>query len=286
MTIVVTGANGQLGGAVIRHLQDKIPNDQIVASVRDPDKASGLGVEVRHGDFDRPETLAGAFAGADKLLVVSTDTFDYSLKLRQHTAAVDAAAKAGVKHIVYTSITAADTNSVVLAEAHRPTEQAIVDSGVPYTFLRNNWYFENDHGTIAGALATGTVATSSGEGRFAPALRDEYALAAAGVLATDGHQGAVYELGGAVSYSYAEWAAALATASGKSVTYAEITDEQARAGLSAAGLPGPLVEMLLSFYGALGRGEFDVPSRDLATLIGREPATLDEMFATALVATG
>jgi len=135
--------------------------------VRDRSKAQDVGVQVREGDFDRPVTLVQAFAGADRLLLVSTDTFDNAAKLGQHRAAV-AAVEARVGHVVYTSITAADTNGIVLADAHRPTEQAILASGLPYTFLRNDWYLENDLGTIAGALATGTLATSSRGGRFAP----------------------------------------------------------------------------------------------------------------------
>lgn len=131
-----------------------------------------------------------------------------------HRAAVAAAVAARVGHVIYTSITAADTNGIVLADAHRPTEQAILASGLPYTFLRNDWYLENDLGTIAGALATGTLATSSRGGRFAPAPREDYARAAATVLATDGHEGVTYELGASASSSYADWAKALSNRDG------------------------------------------------------------------------
>jgi len=280
MTIVVTGATGQLGAAVVRRLLELVPAGDVVASVRDPRKAERLGVQVREGDFDRPGTLARAFAGADRLLLVSTDTFDTEVKLRQHRAAVAAAVEAGVGHIVYTSITAADTNGIVLADAHQPTEQAILASGLPYTFLRNGWYLENDLGTIAGALATGTLATSSRSGRFAPAPREDYARAAATVLATDGHEGVAYELGAPVSSSYADWAATLSTATGRHIAYAEVSQEHARAGLTAAGLPAPLVTMLVSFYDALARGDFDRPGDDLTRLSGRTPATMQE-FVTA-----
>ena len=239
-------------------------------------------MQVREGDFDRPVTLVQAFAGADRLLLVSTDTFDNAAKLGQHRAAVAAAVKARVGHVVYTSITAADTNGIVLADAHRPTEQAILASGLPYTFLRNDWYLENDLGTIAGALATGTLATSSRGGRFAPAPREDYARAAATVLATDGHEGVTYELGASASSSYADWAKALSTATGRHIAYAEVSEDQARAGLTAAGLPGPLVTMLVSFYGALARGEFDRPGEELARLSGRTPATLQDFVAAAV----
>ncbi len=282
MTIGVTGANGQFGSAVVRHLRDRMPNGSVVASVRDPSKATGLGVEVRHGDFDEPATLPQAFAGADKLLIVSTDGFDYPHKVRQHIAAAEAAVKAGVRHLVYTSVTAADTAGVVLAQAHRPTELAIESSGVPYTFLRNNTYFENDMGTVMTALATGTIATSTRGGRFAPAARDDYARAAAAVLGTDGHEGAIYELGAPTTYSYADWAEEISRASGQPVSHVEVSDEQAATAVQGAGLPDGVVELFVTFYGSVARGEFDVPSQDLTKLLEREPVSLRDLVAAAV----
>lgn len=283
MTIVVTGATGQLGRAVVGHLLERVPADRIVASVRDPRKAGDLGVEVRHGDFDRPETLAAAFAGAHKLLIISS-TGEEEDRLRQHAAAVKAAVEAGVRHIVYTSLTATDTAKIMLAGTHGPTEKAIKATGLPYTFLRNNWYLENDLGTVAGALVTGTVATSAKGGRFAPATRDDFAQAAAAVLATEGHENTVYELGSPVSYSYADFAEAISAATGREIGYTEITDEQAVQGLTAAGLPGGLIEVVVDFYQAVARGELDVPADDLATLIGHEPVTLRQWVADVVKA--
>ncbi|MFD8495479.1 SDR family oxidoreductase [Amycolatopsis sp. NPDC059657] len=281
MTIVVTGATGQLGRLIVKHLLERVPSSEVVGSVRTPEQAGDLGIEVRHGDFDRPETLPAAFAGADKLLIISTAGED-SVRLRQHTAAVDAAKAAGVKHILYTSLTAADTNGISLANTHRPTEEAIKATGIPFTFLRNNWYFENDLGTVAGALATGSIANSSQGGRFAPAAREDYARAAAVVLTTEGHENAIYELGGPVSYSYADWAAAIAEASGKEITYQEITPEQATAGLAAAGVPEHMVGLIVDFYATLARGEMDLPREDLRKLIGRDPVSLKEFVASAV----
>lgn len=281
MTIVVTGATGQLGRLVVKHLLERVPASEVVASVRAPEKAADLGVEVRHGDFDLPETLPAAFAGADKLLIISADG-DNVTRVRQHTAAVDAAKAAGVKHIIYTSLTAAATSGLTLADTHRPTEEAIKATGIPYTFLRNNWYFENDLGTVAGALATGKIANPSQGGRFAPAAREDYARAAAAVLATEGHENTVYELGNPVSYSYADWAAEISAASGKEIVYEELTPEQAAEGLAAIGLPGPLVDMILSFHATLARGEMDVPREDLRKLIGQDPVSLKEFVASAV----
>jgi NAD(P)H dehydrogenase (quinone) len=176
VTIVVTGATGQLGGAVVRHLLDRLPANEIVASVRDPRGARDLGVEVRHGDFDRPETLATAFAGASAVLIVSTPIGSTD-RIGQHTAAAHAARDAGAGRIVYTSMAAATTGRNLLAGTHERSEAAIRATGVPYTFLRNNWYLENDLGTVASALATGTIATSTQGGRFAPASYDDLARA-------------------------------------------------------------------------------------------------------------
>jgi len=283
MTIVVTGATGQLGRAVVGHLLDRVPADRVVASVRDAAKAGDLGVEVRQADFDHPETLKAAFAGADKVLIIST-LGEEEDRLRQHRAAVKAAAEAGAGHLIYTSLTSADTSKISLARVHGPTEEAILETGIPYTFLRNNWYFENDLGTVAGALATGTVATSAKGGRFAPATRDDYAQAAAAVLATDGHENTVYELGAPVTYSYADFAAAISAAAGREITYTEVSDEQAAQGLTAAGLPGALVEVIVDFYQALSRGDLDVGSGDLAKLIGHAPTTLQEWVSGVVAA--
>lgn len=282
MTIVVTGATGQLGSRVVEHLLQRVPAQRVVASVRVPRRAGHLGVEVRHGDFNRPETLRSAFAGADEVLIISTSTTDSGAKARQHVVALRAAEAAGVGRIVYTSLTAAGTSRFPLARAHRETELALTSSDIPCTILRNNWYFENDLGVIAQALATGVIATSSRGGRFAPAARDDFARAAAAVLTTDGHENAVYELGAPVSYSYQDWAEEISRAAGRTIRYVELDDEEAAAGLRGAQLPDALVTFLLAYYQALARGELDVPSDALSKLIGEEPASLRDLVSVAV----
>lgn len=282
MSIVVTGATGQLGRLVIADLVSRIGADRVVASTRSLGDAADLGVTARLGDFDRPETLRTAFAGAERLLLVSTAAGSNETRAAQHIRAVEVAAEIGVGHIVYTSITAADTSKIALADAHRPTEEAILATGIPYTFLRNNWYLENDLGTVQGALATGTIATSAGGGRFAPAARADFARAAGTVLATDGHENTIYELGAPVSYSYADWADAVAAETGRDITYTEIDDATAAAGLAAAGLPAHMVGLVVDFYQALARGDMDVPGDDLTRLIGRDPVTPREFVASVV----
>ncbi|MGC7100019.1 SDR family oxidoreductase [Amycolatopsis lurida] len=278
MTIVVTGANGQLGRLVVGQLLKRVDASEIAVSVREPAKAADLGVDVRHGDFDRPETLDQAFAGADKVLVISTgEASDH--RVTQHGNAIEAAKRAGVRHIFYTSLTKADSSSMLLARTHGPTEELLKASGLTYTILRNNWYLENDLGTIAAALATGTLASSAGDGRTAPVTRAEYAEAAAVALTTDGHENAVYELGSPVTYSYADWAAALSEATGREITFTALTDEQAEEQLTAAGLPAPLVGVLVDSNRGIAAGDLALAAPDLAKLIGREPVTLREWIA-------
>ncbi|MBN6037852.1 SDR family oxidoreductase [Amycolatopsis sp. 195334CR] len=276
MTIVVTGANGQLGRLVVEHLRKRGDASEIAVSVREPAKAQDLGVEVRQGDFDRPETLD--FTGAEKLLIISTgDASDH--RVTQHGNAIEAAKRAGVRHVFYTSLTKADSSSMLLARTHGPTEELLKASGLTYTILRNNWYLENDLGTIAAALATGTVASSAGDGRTAPVTRAEYAEAAAVALTTDGHENAIYELGSPVTYSYADWAAALSEATGREITFTALTDAQAAEQLTAAGLPAPVVEVLVDSNRGIAGGDLAVAAPDLAKLLGREPVTLREWVA-------
>jgi NAD(P)H dehydrogenase (quinone) len=283
MKIVVTGATGQLGRLVVKHLLDRVPASQVVASVRDPDKGGGLGVEVRHGDFDRPETLGTAFAGADKVLIISSQG-DTETRVRQHLAAVRAAREAGARHLLYTSMTRAVTNKIALADTHRPTEDAIKATGVPYTFLRNNWYFENDLGTVAAALASGTVSGSTKGGRWAPATRDDYARAAAVTLITGGHENAVYELGSPVSSGYADWAEAISAATGREIGYAEISSEQLAAELAGSGVSGEAVEVIIDAQQAISRSELDVPTGDLTKLLGHEPVALRDWITETVTA--
>ena len=284
MSIVVTGASGQLGRLVIQDLSTRVPAGRIVGVTRNPAAAADLGVEIRHGDFDRPDTLRTAFAGADRLLLISTAAGTNEARAAQHIRAIEVAADAHVGHLAYTSITAADSNKIALANAHRSTEEAIEATGIPYTFLRNNWYLENDLGTVHGALATGAIATSSRGGRFAPAARADYARAAAAVLATDGHPNTVYELGAPRSYGYADWADAVSAVTGRDITYAEIDDDAAAAGLAAAGVPAHMVTLVVDFYAALARGDMDVAGDDLATLIERDPVTPREFVAIGIKA--
>ena len=235
--IVVTGATGQLGKLVVEQLLEKVPAAQIVSAVRDPEKAADLaekGVQVREADYSKPETLAAAFAGAEKVLLVSSSEVGH--RVPQHQAVVDAARSAGVKLLAYTSILNLDTSSLLLAKEHKATEAYIRASGVPFTFLRNGWYTENHTGSIAAAVEHGAVLGAAKDGRFATATRADYAAAAVAVLTGEGHENNVYELGGDQPYTLAELAAEYARQSGKPVVYTDLPQAEYAKALTGFGL--------------------------------------------------
>jgi len=283
--ITVTGASGQLGRLVIEELLKDKTDEPIVAAVRTPSKVRDLverGVEAREADYDRPETLHSAFAGTDRLLLISSSTV--GSRFPQHKAVIDAAGKAGVSLLAYTSILHADTSPLELRQEHILTEQAIRESGVPYTLLRNGWYTENYTAGIPAALENGALAGCAGTGRIASAARADYAAAAAAVLTGTGHAGKTYELAGDDAYTLADLAAEISRQSGKTVPYNDMTEDAYRKLLVDAGLPEPLAAMLAdSDTGASKGGLFD-DSRTLSGLIGRPTTTLAEMVKRALAA--
>ncbi|EIR03716.1 quinone oxidoreductase 2, partial [Yersinia pestis PY-98] len=177
--IAVTGATGQLGRLVINVLLKKVPAHDIIAAVRSPDKAKdlmALGVQVRQADYNQPTTLDSAFKGVDKLLLISSS--EVGQRVAQHTAVINAAKRAGVKLLAYTSLLHADKSPLGLGEEHRATEGLLRDSGLPVVLLRNGWYTENYAASIAPALAHGAFIGAAGNGRIASASREDYAEAA------------------------------------------------------------------------------------------------------------
>jgi NAD(P)H dehydrogenase (quinone) len=284
MSLVVTGATGRLGRLVVEALLERgVTPSEIVATGRDIQKIKDLadrGVTVRRADFDEPDGLAAAFAGGDKLLLVSTSTV--GRRLAGHRAAIDAARAAGVSLVAYTSITHADTAVLRLAAEHRETERYLLDSGIPFTFLRNSWYLENYTSGIAGYLEHGSVTGSAGDGRVSAATLADYAQAAAAVLTTEGHAGAVYELGGDEAFTLAELAARLSAASGREIVYTDMPVQGFAELLTSVGLPKDYAEVLADADLGLGRGELFTDSGDLGRLIGRPTTTLSEAITSAL----
>lgn len=280
---VVTAATGHLGRLVLEQLLQKVPASQVIAAVRNPEKAKDLaarGVQVRKADYDAPATLEAAFRGAEKLLLISGS--EVGQRARQHAAAVDAARKAGVKLLAYTSILHADTSDISLAKEHLATEKAIRASGLPFVLLRNGWYIENYTENLGSALQHGALLGAAKEGRIAAATRADFAAAAVAVLTTPGHEGKVYELGGDQPFTMAELAAEVARQAGKPIVYNDMPADAYEKTLAGFGLPGPIAHMLASADAGISRGELDDRSGDLRRLIGRPTTPLAQAVSVAL----
>ncbi|PBQ09883.1 SDR family oxidoreductase [Pseudomonas syringae] len=282
--IVVTGATGQLGRLVIEQLLSRVPASQIIAAVRSPEKAADLsrqGIQVRQADYSQPATLDSAFAGADKVLLISSS--EVGQRLPQHKAVIDAAKRAGVQLLAYTSVLHADTSALSLAKEHRETEDYLRASGLPFALLRNGWYTENYTAGIPGALAHGAVMGCADEGRISSASRLDYAEAAAVLLTSKTAQaGNVYELAGDESYTLSEFAAQLSTQSGKSLPYVNLPQAEFEAALIQAGLPDFVARLLADSDAAAAKGALFDDSRQLSALIGRPTTPLSETIAETL----
>ncbi|HTY03283.1 MAG TPA: SDR family oxidoreductase [Rhodocyclaceae bacterium] len=281
--IVITGATGHLGRLVITALLKKLPANRIAAAVRDPAKAADLsarGIEVRHADYDRPDTLDRALQGTEKLLLISAS--EVGRRVAQHRAVIDAAKRQRVGQVVYTSILRADTSPLPLAAEHKETEALIRASGLPAVILRNGWYTENYTAGIPAALQHGAVFGCAGEGRISSAARADYAEAAAAVLAGDGQAGRVYELAGDTSYTLAELAEEISRQSGKKIAYRNLPEAEYRAALMGAGMPDWVAALLSeSDTGASKGGLFD-DGRQLSRLIGHATTPLAAVVKAAL----
>ena len=275
MRTLVTGAGGHLGSAVVETLLRHVPPDRVVAGTRVPNAAGGLraqGVDVRHCDFDDAESLEAAFRGIERLLIVSTDG-DNESRLRRHRSAVDAAAQAGVHFIAYTSLVKADSSPMALADVHRSTETRIRETGIPYSFLRNNWYIENERASLQAALAGQPILTAAGAGRIGWVSRDDLAEAAAAVLAGSGHQNSVYELSGPPR-TYASFAQAAGNFIGRDIPVVSLGDVEYGQMIAGFGLPIHVVELLVDAQRAMRQGAMDIESRDLEYLLGRPPTPI------------
>ncbi len=281
--IVITGATGQLGQLLIADLLKKLPAAQIVAAVRDVAKAAGLaalGVQVRHADYELPATLDAAFQGASKVLLISSNAM--GRRVAQHRNAIDAAVRAGVKLLAYTSVLHADTSKLGLAAEHRATEAAVLASGLPYTLLRNGWYMENYTAGLGGALEHGVLLGGAGEGRIAAAARADYAAAAVAVLLSEAPPQPVHELAGDAAFTLAELAAELALQAGKAVAYNNLDEAAYREALLGVGLPAGLAALIADSDAAAAQGALFDDGRSLSKLIGRPTTTLAAAVRAAL----
>ncbi|TIT24337.1 MAG: SDR family oxidoreductase [Mesorhizobium sp.] len=279
----ITGATGQLGRLVIETLLKTIPADRIVAAVRNPAKARDLaerGVTVREADYNRPDTLAPAFAGVQKLLLISST--EVSGRLPRHQAVIEAAKRAGVSLIAYTSMLHADTSPATLAIEHRQTEEVIAASGLPAVILRNGWYTENHLLALPAALEHGAFVGAAKDGRFSSAARRDYAEAAALVLTTDGQARKIYELAADQAFTLAELAAEFSRQSGKAIAYDDLSQAAYQDVLTGAGLPADFAALLADTDAAAARGALFDDGGALGRLIGRPTTSMQSLVAAAL----
>lgn len=276
---LVTGATGQLGRLVLAELARRTDPGAVAALARHP--AADLGVPVRQGDYTRPDTLDAALVGIERLLLISSNAV--GARTAQHANVLEAARRAGVRLVVYTSLLRADTSPLDLGVEHRETEALLRASGLPWVILRNGWYTENFTGGLDAALAAGAVIGSSGSGRIAAAARADYAAAAAAVLAAGAfHAGQTYELAGDTPFTMADFAAALTRASGRAIAYHDLPQDDYAAVLVGAGLPPAFAALLAQSSAASARGALDSDSHDLRRLIGRPTTPLATTLAAAL----
>ncbi|CCJ89967.1 SDR family oxidoreductase [Cronobacter turicensis] len=281
--IAITGATGHLGQRVIDTLLNTVAAQEIVAIVRNPAKAAALsakGVQVRAADYGDVAALTAAFAGVEKLLLISSS--EVGQRAPQHRNVIDAAKTAGVKLIAYTSLLHADRSPLGLAEEHVATEKMLADAGIPYVLLRNGWYTENYLASVPPALEHGVFIGSAGDGKIASASRQDYAEAAANVLTLDNQAGRVYELAGDNAWTLRDLTALLSKETGKTVAYQNLSEADFAAALAGAGLPEGFAKLLAdSDIGASKGGLFD-DSRQLSALIGRPTTSLETSLRESL----
>ena len=281
-TYALTGATGQLGQLVVPELLSRgvAPSD-LVAVVRDAAKAQPLadaGVQVRVADYDQPDALRAALAGVDRLLLISSSAIGQ--RAAQHANVIEAAKANGVARIVYTSLLKADTNTMPLGEEHVATEQLLTDSGIPAVVLRNGWYVENYTGQLDTYRAVGAIIGAVGDARVALAPRSDYAAAAAVALLDDTVTG-VHELAGpAVTMS--EFAAVLIDVTGSELPYKDVSLQDYRAGLLAAGLDEGTAGFVTALEAGTANGDLDGDSAAFATLLGRPVTDLRTAVAGAV----
>lgn len=286
MKILVTGATGHLGGKIIEFLVKKLPTTAIFAGTTNPtsEKALALtaqGIGVRKADFEDQASLVQAFTGMDKVFIISTFG-DIEMYKRQQTNAVEAAKQAAVKQLVYSSAPHADTSDFVLAGPHLVRENIIKESGIPYVFMRNNWYVENEVATIQQCLAGAPWVTAAGEGKVGWVSRPELAEATATVLVSEGHDNKIYELTGE-NLTQSDFVTALNEVTGKEISVMNVDDETYSAMLQQANVPAELVGMLTMIQKGIREGGLESNVSDLETLLDRKPLTAKEALQQLLV---
>lgn len=280
MKIGITGATGHLGRIVVNKLKEKVSADTIVALVRSPHKAKGMNVEIREADYEKPETLAKALKGIDTLLLISAS--EIGKRFAQHKNVIEAAKKAGVKWIVYTSLLHADKSTIGLAGEHALTENELKSSGISYTFLRNSWYTENYTNTILAGLINGVIQGSAGNGKISSATRSDFAGAAVAVLTGAGHAGKIYELAGDEAFTMNDMAAEISKQTGKTISYKNMPVDEFKSTLIKAGLPEGAAQFYAGVDVSTEKNDLFDDSHQLSKLIGHPTTPLSKAIEDIL----
>jgi NAD(P)H dehydrogenase (quinone) len=280
MKIGVTGATGQLGRLVVGKLKEKGLAENVIALVRTPQKAADLGVEAREFDYNNPDTLVDALKGIDNLILISGN--EIGQRAAQHANVIEAAKKANVRWVVYTSLLHANTSTLSLAGEHLATEVALQASGLSYTILRNGWYTENYTGSVGGAVAAGAFIGSAGEGKISSAARADFADAIAEVVTGESHQGKTYELAGDDSYTLADLAAEISKQTGKAIPYNNLLETEYAKILKSFGIPEGFADAIASWDVSASKGDLFDESHQLSKLIGKPTTPLAQTVKEAL----
>jgi NAD(P)H dehydrogenase (quinone) len=283
-TLLVTGASGQLGRRILESLLESKPG-RIVAVTRTPEKVADLearGVVVRKGDYDDPAGLVEAFLGADRLLMISgSDIMTPGRRLKQHRNAVESAVKAGVKHVVYTSMPNPDAESPIpFAPDHRGTEEALAASPLTWTVLRNHWYMDNLPLTLTGAVASGKLLSAAGTGASAYVMRADCARAAAAALASTDTSKRVINITGPTAVTKAELARLATEVTGRTVTVVSMEPAELKATLVQAGVPDFLAGLMTASDLAIAKGKMGPATTAVADLTGKPPLGVAEFLAS------
>ncbi|MFM0593801.1 MULTISPECIES: NmrA family NAD(P)-binding protein [Paraburkholderia] len=285
-TIFVTGASGQLGQLVVKHLLARgVAHSRIIAGTRSPEKLADLaaaGIEVRKTDFEDPKSLTEAFKGAGTVLIISTDALDGAdTRLKQHRNAVSAAVAAGVERLAYTSQPNPDSSLLTFAPDHLETERTIKAIGLPHVIFRNGWYRENLLRSLPNALKSGQWHSATEGGRTSYVAREEIAEAIAAALATSTPHSRIYTLTGPEALSNEEIAELARRATGKPLAVVHVTDQQLATGLKAAGVPDGFISVLVSIEAEIRAGNLSIVTDHLESLIGRAPKRLADYLEEA-----
>jgi NAD(P)H dehydrogenase (quinone) len=288
-TILVTGATGGLGHAVVETLLKTISPTQLAVLVRDPAKADDLhaqGVAVRQGDYSDYSSLTAAFAGVEKLYFVATNSMTNRDRIEQHENVVNAALAAEVKHVIYNSLqrkTEDGTSPVAfIEEAHLATEKLIKQSGLTYTILKHTLYLDVFPPFFGPqVLENNTIYLPAGTGRGAYVSRHDLAVASAAVLTSPGHENQTYELAANTTYSLDDLAQALSTLSGRPIQYVAPSPTEFITQLTQAGVPAESSRLAAALMSAIAQGELDLPDPTLEKLLGRKPESPTELFKAA-----